>query len=166
VLRARPGNPAEYEVDFITGREWLPETSLAPATPFPAVTTGFGTFSSAHVARRCLKQAVAETERSYLEHRAPDDSCVRSLSVLLRALSGWSGLRPDSLLRSFSEVLTAKDGQLIAGAAGPRPVTLAAVSAPTSSAVALDGRLDAGRPVAEILPFQKPERPSRAGRRQ
>ena len=69
VLSVRPGRLAEYEADFITSREWLPETALAPAVPFPAVATGFGTFSSAHVAP--LPGApVGDSEHDYLDqHR-------------------------------------------------------------------------------------------------
>ena len=166
VLRARPGRPAEYEVDFITSREWLPETALAPASPFPAVTTEYGTFSSAHVARRCLERAVDEIERDYLDqHRAPGSGLARDLDTLLTALSGWSGLGRDTLLRPLSKVVAEMDGQLIAGAADVHPAALAALSAPASPAAALDGQRAAGGPVAEILPFQKPARPSQAGRR-
>jgi hypothetical protein len=140
VLRARPGSPAEYEVDFITSSEWLPETALAPASPFPAVTTEFGTFSSAHVARRYLERAIDEIEHDYLDqHRTPEGGHVRALDTLLTALSGWSGLKRDSLLRSLSEVIAEKDGQLIAGAAGIHPVILAAASAPQPAGTATPG---------------------------
>lgn len=166
VLRARPGRPSEYEVDFITTREWLPETALAPASPFPPVTTEFGTFSSAHVARRCLERAAGKIELDYLDQRrAPRGGRVRDLDTLLTALSGWSGLKRDALLGSFSEIIAEKDGQLIAGAADPHPVILAAVSAPTSPAAALGGPPAEGGRMAEVLPFQKPPRPSQAGRR-
>jgi hypothetical protein len=166
VLRARPGRPAEYEVDFITSREWLPETALAPASPFPVVITEFGTFSSAHVANRCLERAVDEMAHDYLDQeRAPGSGLVRDIDTLLTALSGWSGLGRDTLLRPFSQAIAEKDGQLIAGAAGAHPAALAALSAPTSPAAALGGPRAAGSGVADVLPFQKALRPSQAGRR-
>ena len=158
-LRARPGRPAEYEVDFITTREWLPETALAPASPFPAVTTEFGTFSSAHVARRCLERAIDEIEHDYLDqHRTPRSGHVRGLDTVLTALSGWSGLKRDALLRSFSEVIAEKDGQLIAGAAGPHPVILAAASTPQPAAAAIQAAAPIPGPGAAVLPFRHPGR--------
>ena len=163
VIAARPGRPAQYHVDFITTREWLPETALAPASPFPQVTSSYGTFSSAFAARYCLQRAVCAIEHACLGQQPPDGRHVADLDTILAAMSGWSGLERDRLLRSFSELVTEKDGQLAARAPGTHPVTLAAASTPLppSAAPGLAGA--AG--TAAVLPFRKTGRRATGGER-
>jgi len=158
VIAARPGRPAQYRVDFITNREWLPEPELAAAQPFPSITTSYGTFASAYVARRCLNRVVSEIEHDYLDDRPPGSALVRDLDTILAAMSGWNGLERQTLLRSFSEVIAEKNGQLIAGARSGHPVTLGAASMPFPPGAGLPGL--SGPPGAEaaVMPFRKPER--------
>ena len=130
VISARPGRPAEYLVDFITSREWLREPDLAPAPPFPALVTAYGAFSSAFVARHVMDQILHAAENAYHDGQPPAPDAVRDLDTILTALSGWSGIGRDTLLRSFSNIITENDGQLIAGALTSHPVTLANASAP------------------------------------
>jgi hypothetical protein len=73
VIAARPGRPAQYHVDFITGREWLPETALAPAPPFPAITTSYGTLSSAFIACYCMRRPRRKQASGMAPGRARDD---------------------------------------------------------------------------------------------
>jgi hypothetical protein len=163
VIAARPGRPAQYHVDFITSREWLPETALVPARPFPEITTSYGTFSSAFVAAFCLRRAVSEVEHDYLDNRAPDSRYTTDLDTMLTALCGWSGLDRARVLEAFSEVITESSGHLVAGTRTGHPVTLAAISMPSSPAAAL-GTPAADGPDAVVLPLQKPARrpPGRA----
>jgi hypothetical protein len=165
VIAARPGRPATYQVDFITAREWLPGPDLIPGQPFPMITTTYGTFDSAYVARHCLDRVISEIEHDYLDGRAPDSSHVRDLDTILKAMSGWSGLERQRLLSSFSEIITEGDGQLVAGAHTGHPVILAAASMPFPPGTALPG--PAARPGAEaaVLPFRKPERRPRTDHR-
>ena len=158
IIAARPGRPAQYHVDFITSRDWLPETRLAPAPPFPQITTSYGTLGSAFVTQHCLRRAVSEIEHAYLDNQAPDSSHVTDLDTMLTALSGWSGLPRDTVLRSFSEVIAEKDGHLIAGARAGHPVTLAATSMPHPPGML---PVTPGQPAAtaSVLPFRKPEHP-------
>jgi hypothetical protein len=164
VIAARPGRPAQYHVDFITSREWLLETALAPAPPFPAVTTSYGTFSSAFVACYCTRRAVSEIEHDYLDDRAPDSRHVADLDTMVTALSGWSGLPRDTVLGSFSEVLAEKDGHLIAGARNGHPVTLAAISTPVPPP-AVPASADTPGSMAAVLAFRRPGRHPRASHR-
>ena len=109
---------------------------------------------------------VDEIEHDYLDpHRIPGSDRVRDLDTLLTALSGWSGIKRDSLLRSFSEVITEKDGQLIAGAAGSHPVILAAASAPQPAGTAVQTGARITGAGAAVLPFRHPGRNAANGRR-
>jgi hypothetical protein len=164
VIAARPGRPAQYHVDFITGREWLPETALAPAPPFPAIATSYGTLSSAFVTCYCMRRAASEIEHDYLGGRAPDSSRVADLDTMVTALSGWSGLPRDTVLRSFSEVIAEKDEKLIAGARTGHPVTLAAISMPLPPGT-VPAPADVPGSTAAVLAFRRPGRHPRAGHR-
>jgi hypothetical protein len=163
VIAARPGHPAQYHVDFIISPEWLPETALTPASPFPQVTTSYGTFSSAFVARYCLQRVLPAIEHAYRSGQQPDGRQVTDLDTILAAMSGWSGLGKDRLLGSLSEVISEKDGQLTAGPHDGHPVTLAASCTPPSPS-ASPGPADAPG-AAAVLPFRKPGRPAQPGRR-
>jgi hypothetical protein len=117
-------------VDFITCREWLTESSLAPAPHFMTIPTGFGDLSSAHVARICLNRIVSEIEDGHLKGTCPAEEAIRDFQTILSALSNWSGIARPTLLRSLSEIITETDGWLVAGAGSAHPVSLAAVDAP------------------------------------
>jgi hypothetical protein len=130
IIKARPGRPPSYQVDFITCREWLAESSLAPAPHFMIIPTGFGNLSSAHVARYCLNRIVTEIEDGYRKGIRPAERAIGDLHVILGALSNWAGVARAALLRSFSEVITETDGWLVAGSGGAHPVRLAAVDVP------------------------------------
>ena len=164
VIAARPGQPAQYYVELITSRQWLPETALAPAPPFPAITTSYGTFSSAYVTWYCTRRAVSELEHAYLDRRAPEPRHVADLDTMVTALSGWSSLPRATVLAAFSEVITEKDGHLTAANRAGHPATLAATSIPhpPGAAAAAPGQPGTG---AAVLPFRKPERPHQPTRR-
>jgi hypothetical protein len=130
IIKARPGSPPSYQVDFITSREWLAESSLAPASHFMTIPTGFGNLSSAHVARICLNRIVSEIEDGYLKGTCPAEEAIRDFQTILGALSNWSGIARPALLRSLSEIITETGGWLVAGAGSTHPVSLAAVDAP------------------------------------
>jgi hypothetical protein len=164
VIAARPGRPAQYRVDFITSRQWLPEQALEPAQPFPAITTSYGTFSSAYVACHCLRKTVSAIEDRYLDDRTQDGRDAKDLATILTALSAWSGLERDSLLSSFSEWITERNGQLVAGHSIGRPVTLAATCAPLPP-LAAPGQADAPGVTAAALPSRKPGRQAHRGHR-
>ena len=166
VIAARPGRPAKYRVDFITSREWLPEPDLAPARPFPAITTSHGTFASAYAARRCLNRVIPEIEHACHDRRTPEPSRVQDLDTILAAMSGWSGLGRQTLLGEFTDVITETDGQLIAGARTGHPVTLAAATAPFPPGAALPGPSSPpGEDAAgAVLPFRKSTRRQQTGR--
>jgi hypothetical protein len=164
VIAARPGRPAQYQVDFITSREWLPEHALEPAQPFPAITTSYGTFSSAHVACDCLRRAVAAIEDNYLDDFTQDGADARDLATTLTALSDWSGIGRGTLLSSFSEWITERNGQLVAGHSIGRPVTLAATCAPLPP-LAAPGQADAPGATTAVQPFREPGRQAHRGHR-
>jgi hypothetical protein len=168
VIAARPGRPAQYHVDFITTPQWLPETALAPASPFPQVTTSYGTFSSAFAARYCLQRTVTAIERACLGQQPPDGRHLADLDTIVTAMSGWSGLERDSLLRSFSEIVAERDRQLAASAPGAHPgahpAALAAASTPLPPS-ALPEPADAPGDRAAVLPFRKTARRGQTGRR-
>lgn len=131
IIKARPGSPPSYQVDFITCREWLTESSLAPASHFMTIPTGFGNLSSAHVARICLDRIASEIEDGYLKGTTcPAEEAIRDFQTILGALSNWSGVARPALLRSFSKVITETDGWLVAAAGSSHPVRLAAVDVP------------------------------------
>jgi hypothetical protein len=130
IIKARPGSPPSYQVDFITCREWLAESFLVPAPHFMTIPTGFGNLSSAHVARQCLGRIVSEIEDDYLEGTCPAEEAIRDLPMILGALSSWCGVARPTLLRCFGEVITEKGGLLVAGARSAHPVSLAAVDVP------------------------------------
>jgi hypothetical protein len=162
VIAARPGRPAQYHVDFITSHEWLPEQELEPAQPFPAISTSYGTVSSAYVARHCLKLTVSAIEDNYLDDRTQNGGHARDLDTIVAAMSSWSGLGRDRLLSSFSEWITERDGQLVAGDSIGNPVTLAAASAPLPPSTA-PVPADVPAASATVLPFRKPGQHARPG---
>jgi hypothetical protein len=158
VIAARPGRTAQYHVDFITSREWLPEPALAPAPPFPQISTSYGTFSSAFVAAYCLRRVVSGIEQDYRHDRVPDGDRVRDLDTIVSAMSSWGGLPRPALLRSFSHLIAGQDGHLIAGARSGHPVTLAATSMPLPPAAALSGPSAADSTDGVVQPME-PRRP-------
>jgi hypothetical protein len=148
VLRSRPGTPAQYQVDFITYREWIPEPGLTSGPPFPAVDTSAGTITSAHQARQALIVTAAAVEVSFRRRWEQHPETLGDLRALLSALSGWTGIsRDDLLVRLDSEIQhiirphgkpgpaarrasPAADGDQAAALSGtcfPHPVTRAAV---------------------------------------
>lgn len=133
IVKARPGGPPVYEVDFVTSREWVQEPDLAPAQPFPATATGYGDeICSAYVARYCMVKAIRRIEAAAGTGSGPDPADAQELDIFLTALCRWSGLERPAVLRSFSTVLTEKDGHLLVAAPpGTHPVTLAAADAPS-----------------------------------
>jgi hypothetical protein len=158
VISARPGQPAEYLVDFMTSREWIREPELTPGPQFPAVTTAHGTLSTAYAARHLVEGIIREAETAYHDDRLWGSDAIIDLDAVLAALSGWSGLRRDTLLQTFGEVISEKDGMLIAGALTDHPIGLAAASAPITLCDATPG------PNATVLPLRKPNPNPRRGR--
>jgi hypothetical protein len=166
VISARSGRPAEYLVDFITSREWLLEPELTPAPHFPVLTTAYGTFSTAYAAQHVVARIVREAEKAHLEDRLWGSDAIIDLDRALAALSGWSGLRRDTLLQTFGEVISEQDGMIIAGAQTSHPVGLAAASAPIppyDAAPALTADLDARDAV--VSPLRNPAPRTQAGPR-
>jgi hypothetical protein len=98
VLRSRPGPPAQYQVDFITYRDWIPEPDLISGPPFPAVATSAGTITSAHQARQALIGTAAVIEVSFRRRWEQSTETLEDLRGLLSALSSWTGISSDDLL--------------------------------------------------------------------
>jgi hypothetical protein len=160
IIKARPGLPAEYQVEFLTQRQWISEPGLKPAPRFPGATTRFGRVSSAHAARWCFSQTVGQVGEAVSRGSSPEAEDIRDLAGLLDALSRWSSIAPPALLRVFSEVIGEKNGRLVAQAPGRNPVTLATLDAPGP----LGMRLRAGAQAPASLSTGNPLRPPAAGR--
>jgi hypothetical protein len=156
IVKARPGRVPEYQVDFITGRQWIAEPDLEAAPRFPAVATRFGPVSSAHAARWCFIQTARHAEEALAQGSSPEAGDIRDLAGLLDALSRWSGIARPALLRAFSEVIGEKDGRLVAHTPGRNPVTLAALDTP------LGVSLPAGAPPSPLSAEVTPLRPAAA----
>jgi hypothetical protein len=163
IIKATPGSPSSYQVDFITGREWLAEPDLTPSPHFMTISTGFGNLSSAHVARLCLNQIVLQIEAGYLDGTRPAEKAVRDLETILGALSRWCGVARPALLRSFSEVISEKDGWLIAGARRRHPVSLAAVDVAAPLTTSLPAIVPSSASSATVIPFRSITRRQRMG---
>jgi hypothetical protein len=129
VMKARPGNPPVYQVDFITSREWVPEPDLTPAQPFSA-TGHLGEIPSAALTRYHLARTVRRIETACRNGTDPDPGDAQNLDTYLTALSGWSGLDRATVLGAFSTVLTEQDGHLLIPAPLTHPVSLAAAGMP------------------------------------
>jgi hypothetical protein len=128
IIKARPGRPPAYEVDFITSREWVRQPDLAPARPFPVTTTRYGQVNSAYIARHGLVKAIRRIEAASEAGNTPDPADAQDLDTFLTALCGWSGLERPAVLGSFSTVLTEHDGHLLVTPASAHPAALAATS--------------------------------------
>jgi len=158
IIMARPGRVPVYQVDFITGRQWIGEPDLEAAPRFPDVATRFGQVSSAHVARWCFIQTARHAEEALAQGSNPEAGDIRDLAGLLDALSRWSGIARPALLRAFSEVIGEKDGRLVAHAPGRGPVALAALDAPRP----LGMSLPAGARPSPVSADEAPLRPAAA----
>jgi hypothetical protein len=156
VIAARPGRPAEYHVDFITSREWLPETALLPAPPFPAITTRYGTFSSAFVTGHLLRRVISELEAQ--GSSAPDSGRLRDLDTMLTALSSWTGLTTGTLLKSFSTLAAGQGGHPPAAAHNSHPASLSATSIPSPPLAPAGSPSAVTSQDAAVLPLQRPSR--------
>jgi hypothetical protein len=152
IVKARPGRVPEYQVDFITRRQWTGEPDLEAAPRFPEVGTRFGQVSSAHVARWCVIRTARQAEEALCSGSNPEAGDIRDLAGLLDALSRWSGIARPALLRSFSEVIGEKDGRLVAQAPGRIPVTLAALDAPAPLGMSLRAGVQPSPLSAEVTP--------------
>ncbi len=86
IVKARPGSPPSYLVEFITSREWLAEPYLTPSPHFMTIPRGFGNLSSAHVARLCLNRIASEIEADYLYGTRPDEKTVRDHAHIIQLL--------------------------------------------------------------------------------
>ena len=64
IIKARPGRLPEYQVEFITRRQWIAEPELEAAPRFPGIVTRFGQVSSAHAARWCFIQTARQAEEA------------------------------------------------------------------------------------------------------
>ena len=160
IIKARPGRLPGYQVEFITRRQWISEPDLEAAPRFPDIATRFGQVSSAYVARWCVIKTARQVEGAFARGSSPEAEDIRDLAGLLDALSRWSGIARPALLRSFSEVIGEKDGQLLAQAPGRNPVTLAALDTPRP--VGMSRQADARpSPVsAEVTPLRPAARRS------
>lgn len=154
IVNARPGHLPEYQVEFITRRQWISEPDLEPASRFPDVATRFGQVSSAHVARWCFIQTARQVEQAFSRGSHPEAEDIRDLAGFLDALSRWSGIARPALLWSFSEVIGEKDGRLVAQAPGRNPVTLAALDAPRPLGMSLRAGARLSPLSAEVTPLR------------
>lgn len=165
VIKAMPGCPSTYEVDFITTCEWFTEPCLAPGPRFMTVHTEFGDLSSAHAARSCLRRVVESIEADYRKGHRPRLHAVRDLRTMVGELASWSGIPRGEFLRSFSQVITERDGWLVAGACTAHPVSLASADAPGAPDTNVPTIEEAAAPCAVVIPLQRPDRSYRRGGR-
>jgi hypothetical protein len=152
IVKARPGRLPEYQVEFITRRQWIGEPDLEAAPRFPGVATRFGQVSSAYAARWCFIQTARQVEDAFSRGSNPEAGDIRDLAGLLDALSRWSGISRPALLWSFSEIIGEKDGRLVAHAPGRDPVTLAALDAPGPPGMSLRAGARPSPHPAEVTP--------------
>jgi hypothetical protein len=132
ILKARPGNPPAYLVDFIAVRVWYPEPGLAPAEHFPAVTTGYGIIGTAYAAQHCLNQTARRIQDARNQGGCPEAVDINDLRTFLTTLSGWSGMPPPALLKFLGLEHLAESGTLpLAAVPGAHPVSLAATDVAT-----------------------------------
>jgi hypothetical protein len=165
VIKAMPGRPSTYEVDFITASEWFTEPCLAPAPRFMTIQTEFGDLSSAHAARNCLRRVVESIEADFRKGHSPEPSAIRDLRTIVGELASWSGILRTELLRSFSHVITERDGWLVAGACTAHPVSLAAADIPAAPDTSVPTIKEATASCAVVIPLRQPDRPRRRGGR-
>ena len=165
VIKAMPGRPSTYEVDFITTSEWFTEPCLAPAPRFMTIETGFGCVSSAHAARSCLRRVVEAIEADYRSGRRLELSAIRDLRTVVSELASWSGIPRAELLQSFSQLITEPGGWLIAGANTAHPVSLAATDIHGAPDTTVPTTEKAVASCAVIIPLLRPERSRRRGGR-
>jgi hypothetical protein len=152
IIKARPGRPPEYQVGSITRRQWIAEPELEAAPRFSGVATRFGQVSSAHAARWCLIRTARQAEEALSGGSDPEAGDIRDLARLLDALSQWSGIARPALLRSCSEVIGEKDGQLVAQPPGRNSVTLAALDTPVPLGMSLPAGGRPSPPTREAMP--------------
>ena len=154
IVKARPGRLPEYQVEFITRRQWISERDLEAAPRFPDVATRFRQVSSAHVSRWCFVQTARQVEEAFSGDSNPEAEDIRDLAGLLDALSRWSGVARPALLWSFSEVIGEKDRRLVAQAPGRNPVILAALDAPRPLGMSLRAGAGPSPISAEVTPMR------------
>jgi hypothetical protein len=158
VIKAMPGCPSTYEVDFVTTSEWFTEPCLAPGPRFMTIQTEFGDLSSAHAARSCLYRVVKVIEADYRSGRRPELGAIRDLRTIVGELASWSGIPRTELLRSFSQVIAERGGWLVAGARTAHPVSLATADIPgppDTSVPVIEGSAASS---AVVIPFLRPDR--------
>ena len=165
VIKAMPGRPPTYEVDFITTGEWFTEPCLAPAPRFMTIQTEFGDLSSAHAAGSCLRRVVESIEADYRKGRRPEPNAIRDLRAIVGELASWSGILRAELLRSYSQVITERDGWLVAGACTSHPVSLAAADIPGVPDTIVPAIKEAAASCAVVIPLRRPGRSHRRGGR-
>ena len=154
IVKAQPGHLPEYQVEFITRRQWIGEPDLEAAPRFPEIATRFGQVTSAYVARWCFIQTARQVEGAFARGSNPEAEDIRDLAGLLDALSRWSGIARPALLWSFSEVIGEKDGRLVAQAPGRNPVALAALDAPRPLGMSLQADARPSPVSAEVTPLR------------
>ena len=163
ILKARPGSPPAYLVDFIAVRIWYREPDLAPAGHFPAISTGYGAIRTAYAAQHCLDQTVRRIQAARNGGGRPEAGDISDLQTFLTALSDWSGLNGPALLKFLGLEHLAASGKLpLPTVPGADPVSLAA----TDVAASLDaGVPDAGRSGGRRAPAPqaRPATRTRAG---
>jgi hypothetical protein len=132
ILKARPGSPPAYLVDFIGVRSWYPEPDLAPAGHFPAISTRYGTITTAYAAQHCLNQTIRYLQYDHSQGTRPRTDYLADADTFLSALSDWSGLPRPTLLKSLGLPEIAGPGELPPAAPAPHPVSLAATGVAAS----------------------------------
>ena len=165
VIKAMPGCPSTYEVDFITTSEWFTEPCLAPGPRFMTIQTEFGDLSSAHAARSCLRRMVESIEADYRKGLRPGLNAIRDLRTIVGELASWSGIPHTELLRSFSQVITERDGWLVAGACTAHPVSLAAADIPAAPDATVPAIEESAASRTVVIPLRRPDRSLRRGGR-
>jgi len=138
ILKARPGSPPAYLVDFIACRAWYREPDLTPVQHFPALSTryGDGVVCTAYSAQHCLKQAIGYIQDDRSQGTRSRADCIADVDTCLSALSDWSGMPRPALLRSLGLPHPTDPGEVPLAAPAPHPVSLAAadVAAPPDTA--------------------------------
>ena len=146
------------------GNVTLPDDLLAPAAPFPAVTTSHGEIASIETAEALLIDSAARVRFQLEQGGKPDPEPDRDRRQLARALGNMCGLDPNDLVRQLDPMIGKQvaaygkaRGRRSAGATRPAKKASAVAAADIPKVLAPQAQLDTGQE-----PDRLKERPTSA----